>query len=401
MSPAAIGLAEALERAASALPGDADAIRPANGDPVQLARMLDEAAARRVLLWLLTSEPAAGEELASEWAEDPEGVGRVVLSIDLEGLPKPARKALRRVLHRLRSQGVTVPEAVRPPVVATLPPVDDELHEGRVSALDPRGFRVVYLAMDHPGGGVRLFETVIDELRGVADFEVYNTGRSRIRRLFKEFEQAGGRRAAQAPPDAVRALLARAAQAQPDARPLPRGFREWRSRLTEPGQDPRTPGEIAREALADPGADLDEALARVAQWIEGGSLGPWPPLPEPAREVAERIAEAGKGVLVLSEGTRREQVERALDQTLESLFDADFRETTARRLDESAYVMWKTGREEDARAALRAADAFRQRPASENPVARAMLEQLFAPVLSEARAEPGSETGGGSAQEAG
>ena len=34
MSPAeSIGLPEALERAATALPADADAIRPANGDP--------------------------------------------------------------------------------------------------------------------------------------------------------------------------------------------------------------------------------------------------------------------------------------------------------------------------------------------------------------------------------
>jgi hypothetical protein len=392
---AAVGLAEALERAASALPEDADAIRPANGDPVQLARVLDADAARRVLVWLLDNEPQAAEELAAEWSEDEEGAGRTVLGLDPAELPKRARKTLRRVLHRLRSRGIDVPDAPRPAVVATLPPVDDALHEGRVSALDPRGFRVVYLAVDHPGGGVRLFEAVIDELRGVLDFDVYNTGRSRIRKLFKEFEQAGARRAAQAPPDAVRALLARAVAAQPAARPLPRGFAEWRSRLIEPGSDPRTPGEIARASLSG-GLDPDAALVRAKQWVEGGSLGPWPPLPERAREAAGRIADAGKGVLVVSEGTRREQVERALDQAVADLFDADFCEVTARRLEESAYVMWKTGGEEDARAALGAADAFRQRPAAENPVARAMLERVFAPLLAEARAEPGSDAGGAS-----
>ena len=36
-----VGLPEALERAASALEADADAIRPANGDPFQLLGLLD------------------------------------------------------------------------------------------------------------------------------------------------------------------------------------------------------------------------------------------------------------------------------------------------------------------------------------------------------------------------
>ena len=48
-----VGLPEALERAATALPGDADAIRPANGDPAALLRALDAEAAARVLGWLL------------------------------------------------------------------------------------------------------------------------------------------------------------------------------------------------------------------------------------------------------------------------------------------------------------------------------------------------------------
>jgi hypothetical protein len=219
MSPSGLGLPEALERAASALPRDAAAIRPANGDPVQLAAALGPAAAQRVLVWLLANEPDAGEELALAWSEDPEGAGRCVVSLDPEGLPKPARKSLRRVLHRLRSQGVAVPEAPRATVVATLPPVDDALHEARVSPLDPRGARVVYLALDHPSGGVRLFETVIDDVHGVLEFEVYSSGRRRVRRFLRDFERAGSLRAAAAPPDAVRALIARAARAHPVARP--------------------------------------------------------------------------------------------------------------------------------------------------------------------------------------
>ena len=64
-----VGLPEALERAASALPADADAIRPANGDPFQLLELLSGEAPGRVLAWLLEHESAAGVELAFAWAD--------------------------------------------------------------------------------------------------------------------------------------------------------------------------------------------------------------------------------------------------------------------------------------------------------------------------------------------
>ena len=393
MSGQDVGLPEALERAANALPRDADAIWPANGDPTQLGQLLDADAAARVVSWLLANEPSAGEELAWAWAESADGPGAALLSIDPEGLSKPARKALRRVHHRLRSRGVDVPERERGSVVATLPPVDDSLEEACVSPLDPRGARVAYLALDHPSGGARLFEIVLDDVQGIVSFEVYNTGRSRVRRFLREFEQGGGLRAVVAPPEAIRALIARAAAAHPDSRPLPRGFLEWRTRLQGGPDGVQTPGERARASLA--GSPPEDALARVTQWVQGGVLGPWPPAGERIDPIAERIALAGKGVVVVTGGARREQVERALEEAIDEIFDAEFAEITARRFEESAYVFWKGGRDDDARAVLAAADAFRAGSPRENPIARAMLEILFTPVLRDARGEGDAEDGEG------
>ena len=89
--------------------------------------------------------------------------------------------------------------------------------------------------------------------------------------------------------------------------------------------------------------------------------------------------------------TRLEQVERALDAAVEGVFDEEFRELTARRFEETAYVLWKTGAEEDARSAVRVAAIFRERAGAENPVARSLLEVLVEPVLTQARAEPSPE----------
>ena len=96
-----MSLPEALEAAASALTGDADAIRPANGDPVRLLSLLDPAAAARVLGWILAQRPAAGAELADAWLVEPAGE-EILLSIDEGSLPKAGRKVLRRVRHHLQ-----------------------------------------------------------------------------------------------------------------------------------------------------------------------------------------------------------------------------------------------------------------------------------------------------------
>jgi len=51
-----VSLADALERAASALPDAADAIRDANGDADRVLEALPPQAAAEVLAWLLTED---------------------------------------------------------------------------------------------------------------------------------------------------------------------------------------------------------------------------------------------------------------------------------------------------------------------------------------------------------
>lgn len=388
-----VGLPDALERAACALEGDADAIRPANGDPARLFEGLREEGAARVLTWLLAHEPAAGEELALAWAEDDSGAAPVVLGLEAGSLPKSARKPLRRVLHRLRSRGLALPEPERPGErVARLPSLDEDLREGRVSALDPRGSRVVYLAQGHPSGGARLFEIFLDDQQGLLEFEVYSTGRSRVRRFLRDFERAGRLPGASAPPESVQALVARALAVHPEQRLLPRGFSEWRSRLTPRDAGAAVPGALVRAAL---GAHDDAAasLAAACRWLRAGEIGPWPPPQAGLLPIAERIAESGKSALTVSGAARREQVDRALEQACREIFDEAFAEVTALRLEETAYLLWRADREADARMALAAADVFRGPERADNALARELLEVLFAPVLRSARGDAGEAAG--------
>ncbi|HVN38667.1 MAG TPA: hypothetical protein VMW19_10925 [Myxococcota bacterium] len=382
MSGAQRGLPEALERAAQALRRDADAIRPANGDPSRLAESLDPPARVRVLAWLLANEPAAGEELAASWAQDAEGAGAALLALDERSLPKSARKILRRIVHGLRTRGVAPPPDAPTARVATLPSLSDAIDEARITALDPRGARVVALATSHPGGGVRLFQIVIDDARGVLDFEVLSAARRDIRRWLRESARGEGQTSVAVSPATARALVARAAAHHPASRALPRGFAEWRSRVAEVEPDARTPGEQARAALA-PEPEAIAAGRRVAELVREGAIGPWPPEPRALQELALRVAQSREGVLVVSEAARGDQQDRALDEAAKELAGGENGELLALRLEEVAFLFWKGDREDDARACLAAAKALRESDDSRVLPARAFVETWLAPILRE------------------
>ncbi|MEE8507485.1 MAG: hypothetical protein V3T07_00345 [Myxococcota bacterium] len=396
MSRAGVGLPEALERAAEALSDLAGGVRPANGDPVQLLELLDAEAAAVVLEWLLRHEPEAGEELATAWAEDPESGLGPLGRIAPESLPKSSRRALRRVLHRLRSRGIELTGDRPESVVAKLPSLADDLSAAVVSALDPRGARLAYLVESHPSGGARLFNVALDDTRGVMEFDVYSTGRSKARKFLRELHDDARMPAVAVPPESVRALIDRIASGQPADRPLPQGYSEWRSRVAVAPEGASTPGELVRRLLGDGGGDLDRAVAL----IRSRAIGPWPPDVPLLNDVAKQLGEVGESRIVVSGVSRRRQTDAVLDEGLKRIFSESFSAITSRRFEETAYVIWKHDRygrqgkmdgDGSARDCLAAARAFAEKAPTDNPVARAMLEVLLEPALRKLDREAKSE----------
>ena len=376
-----IGLPEALERAAAALPGDADEIRPANGDPFALLSLLNPEASQRVLEWLLANEPLAGSELVGAWADAGGDAAALLTRIDGAGFPKQARKALRRAHHRMRSRGESIPVRVQQPIVATLPKVVDEIAISLVSGLDPRGTRMAYIVESDPSGGARLFAAAIDEDRGVRELEIFSAGRSKIKAFIRDCTQREDYPAVEAPVDAVRALIARSAAKQPADQPAPRAFAEWRTHIAEPAEGASTPGELARAALvADDAAEIGD-VGRALALLRDQSIGPWPPPNDTLSGIVQRLGEVAEGVVVVSAAAKQEQLDQTLDEAVDQVFEPGFAGSTANRFEETAYIFWRQKALEDARACLAAATAFRGAKAEYRELGRAMLEVVFAPAL--------------------
>jgi hypothetical protein len=373
-----VSLADALEAAAGALASEADAIRPANGDPTRLLAALTAEGAARVAGWLLAHRPADADELAEVWCEDPRGQA-ALLAVGEDALPKEGRKLLRRLRHRLRSRGLATPEPAPAPTVARLPDVDDALAGAYATALDPMGARQLWWIESSPGGGTRLFECAIDDAHGVLAFEVYSPSRSDLRRFLKGLEGALNRSVFAVEAESAKALVLRAAERQATDRSVPRRFVEWRARLGAL-EEARLPGALASEALGAGGAERD-ALAAAARLVAEGRVGPWPPPRAALTPIVERFRTALESPLVVSGATRREQLTGQLDSAAEDAFAGDAARVAAHRLRESAFAFWRRGEESEARACLAAARAFAELPAAQNPVARAFAEVWFRPLL--------------------
>jgi hypothetical protein len=378
-----MSLASALENAASALPDLSDAVRPANGDPAKLLANLDEAGAARVLEWLLRHESTAGAELAAAFLDVPEGAAPL-LALRSAELPKEGRKVLRRVLHRMRSRGEDV-SAAPAPRVAHLAPLADPLGGAFVSALDPSGARLLVLLEAHPSSGARLFEVVVDEMRGVLDFHAFVTGRSKARSFVRDLKRRERWSVVEVPRSSAEVLLARAAGPGVDRAAPPREFGEWRSRLTTPEAGAKCPGEIVRETLGEREGSV--ALERAVALVREQGIGPWPPAKEQLDEMVTSLREAAEGRVIVSGAARLERIEAALADCVARAFSAGQTDATVHRLRESAYVFWKSDREEDAHACLAAAREFEEAALERNPVARALVEQMLAPALESLRQE--------------
>ena len=346
-----MSLAECLEGAAEALPGDAEQIRPANGDPFQLLDLLVPDAGRRVLSWLLSNHPEEGVELASAWLEDGEGA-QFLVGLSEEGLSKTGRKALRKLSHQVRSRGIEWPEdGVSEPHVGRLPVLDEKISMAYVSPYDPRGGRLVYLVESNPAGGARVFEALLDMERGIVDFQVYRAGRRQVGEFVRDLKRRPRFAAVEAAPESVRELIRRQLIVHSSDRPLPKQFSEWRGKLGLDDSGGSTPGELVRQELV---GDVDDAaLEALGELASEGEVGPWPPsgLDRVMAAVQEEFSGTGEDAGALSQ--------RVSEEVKALYFEDAAVAANADRFEETAYVWWRDEREDLARACLATARGLR------------------------------------------
>ncbi|GFP24197.1 hypothetical protein HKBW3S09_01663, partial [Candidatus Hakubella thermalkaliphila] len=91
---------------------------------------------------------------------------------------------------------------------------------------------------------------------------------------------------------------------------------------------------------------------------------------------ALELLEARQSKIILSDWARREREARIIGKAVEGLFSGDYPFLFKRRLEEMAYILWKTDRREEAKKALAAALALGEdgdQSLREHPLISAMV----------------------------
>lgn len=290
-----------------------------------------------------------------------EAAGRILAAVAAAAPDREQRKAARRALHRLRSVGiaVTVTVPVGPAPVATATAEALRPVQAFASPTDGVGSRILWLLLERPHGGMTMFNLAINDVVGVKDVLIEETTRRRFERRREEWNERTELRSIEIPVDYGLALLseALALNAETDF-PLPRDFvirRGLLGGLPPPPTDALIHQHISRgQTFLMPNL-LDES----ARLLDGEpELLGWAFSYDEVSRFARDYRLAAESSLVLTSEPREQRQARIMGEAIDALFTPAMRRAFRRRLEETAYIFWKTGRERSARQAVAAAFAI-------------------------------------------
>lgn len=291
-----------------------------------------------------------------------EAAGQVLTALAMAAPDKELRKAARRALHKLRSAGlaVTLPVAEHEPLTSLVREAL-QIVQTRVSPSDGVGSRVLWVVMERPNSrnGLTVFNLALNDIVGLKDSFLEDMSRRRFEGRMKEWEELAGLDTVEIPVEYGLSLLSEALALNAESGfPIPREFLLHRNVIGElppPPTDALIHQYISRgqtlltPSVLDESAMLFDEQHEVQGWIFGHS--------ETLPFVRE-YKQAERSPLILAAEPDGDRQGRAIDTAIDTLFTPPIRRGYRRRLEELAYVYWKTDRERAARQAVAAAFAI-------------------------------------------
>jgi hypothetical protein len=267
---------------------------------------------------------------------------------------KKAVKGIKRVLYRFKQKGLEW-ERTAPPERPILRPPQAGAPQGYVGAPDSTGSRVVVIARPRPQGGIRVYFSIVSDQDGMVRFEVTDLTAKGLREFVGESLSTEEFPVVEAPAGYGVYLLHEAAGlSQRREKPLPLGYKDAEKALrdvTWGGPVSLIYRHIHEESVRDNARLRKESgdLHKIAPFSS------WFLHPDAVRPYAEAITEAEESHIVLTPQQKDARLSSLYRRALEGLFPEEERLLWKRRLEETAYILWKQGREHEARMAVRAA----------------------------------------------
>jgi hypothetical protein len=271
-----------------------------------------------------------------------------------EAPDKKITKAIKRTLYKLKQKGVMWEEKTTDEKPAFEPPKPAE-PEGYLSPIDSTGSRIIALARSVPQRGLLVVFSIVSDLQGVQQFTVSQFSRKEFREFLSNSLSSAEFPVIEAPgADCLHLLKEAKTLTQSLSKPLPQGFHETVSKFSDVAGDEPAPL-IYQFIQEDEIEDLPHLLKDSAHLHEIMPFSSWHLGEREVGTYASQIAEAEQSRIVLRPDQQEARVNAIYRKALEELFPEEKRLLWKRRLEEMAYVLLKTGKEQEAKAALSAA----------------------------------------------
>ncbi len=325
-----------------------DEIKAAQSQNVPLNEVLKKATS------YLKEEPYLTIHLIEALASIPNPeTAQLLTAMMTEWEEKQVVKAIKRTLYKLRQKGVRWQE--KPTDKPTFTPPKPAEPEGYLSAIDSTGSRIIVVARPIPQKGLLVVFSVVRDLEGIQQFTVNRFSKKEFREFVKSSLSSGDFPVVETPGAYCLHLIKEAAAlSQALSKPLPQGYHEVESVFSDVTWDEPAPL-IYQFMKEDEIKDLPHLLKDSAHLHETMPVSTWHLGEKEVEKYASQITEAQQSRIVLRPDQKEARVNDVYREALEELFPEEKRLLWKRRLEEMAYVLLKTGKEDEARAALSAA----------------------------------------------
>jgi len=267
---------------------------------------------------------------------------------------KQVIKSIKRTLYKLKQKGVKWEEKAQKKTSILKPPKPAE-PLGYLGSIDATGSRIIVIGKPQPSRGLLVIFSIVNDLEGIQDFNLKGFSKKSFNEFIKDSLASAEFPIVTAPGAYCIHLLKEAASlTQRLSKPLPRGYHDAERECKDIVWDYPAPL-IYQYIKEDEVTDSAHLLKDSINLHKIMPFATWHIAAPEVQKYATLITETQQSKIVLRPDQKEARLNAIYRDALEELFPEEKRFLWKRRLEEVAYVLLKTGKEDEAKASLSAA----------------------------------------------
>jgi hypothetical protein len=305
------------------------------------------------ILPLLEKDPQTGGKLAELIVTIPDQrIGKLLHRMFEATQEKKIRKIIKRSLYRLKSRGITIEEVLLDKERSVLRPFQAEPRQGFASGIDILGQRLLWLIIPHPGRGLSVMHGIVSDVQGLVDFSQNDMTRKGFRSFFEEVQEKNPFPMVDMEPAYVALLFTQAHQRSLEKKEISsQDYLRAKLEIESIKKEYMKP-------LVYSYLQIDEMAGDDLMSKKGGDLlkvdifHSWRIEEDLIRPFADEVWNAEESKIVLNPTQKEARFQGIYQKALTDLFSGERKFLYQRRLEEMAYVLFKLGKEEEAKICL-------------------------------------------------